>query len=60
MAMKEQKAVHGYRPLIFDSVAALNMLLFSFFVQVGPGGHTNPHGHPHFSLIGDQDESRVR
>jgi len=33
---------------IFNSVAALDMLLFSFLKQVGPGGHTNSHFHPRF------------
>jgi hypothetical protein len=46
------EAVHRYRPLIFDSVAALGVFLFPFFVHVGPGGHTNPHGHLHFSFSG--------
>jgi hypothetical protein len=54
------KAVHWHWPLIFNSVAALDVLLFSFLKQVGSGGHTNPHGHPHFSLLGDQVEVRVR
>ena len=59
-AMNEQKTVHRDWPLIFNSVAALDMLLFSFFKQVGSRGHTNPHGYPHFSTIGDQVEVRVR
>src|ERR1700738_865194 len=42
------EAVYGNWPLLFDSVAARDVFLFPFFVQVGPGGHTNPHGHPHF------------
>jgi hypothetical protein len=54
------EAVHRDRSLIFDSVAALDVLLFSFLKQVGSGGHTNPHGHPHFSFLGDQVEVRVR
>jgi hypothetical protein len=47
-------------PPIFDSVAALDMLLLSLLKQVGPGGHTTSHGHPHFSFVGDQVEVRVR
>ncbi|HTS58726.1 MAG TPA: hypothetical protein VMH03_14350, partial [Terriglobales bacterium] len=54
------EAVDRDRPLIFNSVAALDVLLFSFFKQVGPRGHTNSHCHPHFSTIGDQVEVRVR
>jgi len=53
------EAVDRDRPLIFNSVAALDVLLFSFFKQVGPRGHTNSHCHPHFSTIGDQVEVRV-
>jgi hypothetical protein len=45
---KRAETVHGDRPLIFDSVAALDVLLFSFFKQVCPRGHTNSHGHPQF------------
>ncbi|MGC1224691.1 MAG: hypothetical protein WA872_23150, partial [Candidatus Sulfotelmatobacter sp.] len=52
------EAVHRDRPLIFNSVAALDMLLFSFLKQVGFRGHTNSHCHPHFSFIGDQVEIR--
>ena len=51
-------SIATHYPLIED--AALDVLLFSFFKQVGPRGHTNSHGHPHFSTIGDQVEFRVR
>src|SRR5208282_2248175 len=54
------KTVHRDWPLIFNSVAALDVLLFSFFKQVGPRGHTNSHRNPHLSTIGDQVEVRVR
>src|SRR6266849_2846136 len=54
------KAVHRYRPLIFNSVAAVNMLLFAFLKQVGPRGDTNSHDHPHFWLIGGHVEVRAR
>jgi hypothetical protein len=54
------EAVHWHWALIFNSVAALDVLLFSFLKQVGSGSHTNPHGDPHFSLLGDQVEVRVR
>jgi hypothetical protein len=54
------EAVYRRRPLIFDSVAAIDVLLFSFLKQVSSGGHTNSHGHPHFSTIGDQVGVRVR
>ncbi|MGA8491605.1 MAG: hypothetical protein WB711_14355 [Terriglobales bacterium] len=53
------KTVHRDWPLIFNSVAALDVLLFSFLKQVGPRGHTNSHCHPHFSTIGDQVQVRV-
>jgi hypothetical protein len=53
------KTVHGDRPLIFNSVAALDVLFLSFFKQVGSRGHTNSHGRPHFSFIGDRVEVRV-
>src|ERR1700733_4253732 len=42
------QAVHRERPLLFNSVAALDVLLFSFLEQVDPCDHTNSHGHPHF------------
>src|SRR5208337_1672530 len=42
------KTVHRNRPLIFNSVAALDVLSFSFVIQVGPRSHTNSHCHPHF------------
>jgi hypothetical protein len=54
------ETVHRNRPLIFNSVAALDMLLFSFLKQIGSRGHTNSHGHPHFSFTVDQVEIRVR
>jgi hypothetical protein len=54
------ETVHWEWALIFDTVAALDVLLFSLLKQVGSGGHTNPHGHPHFSFVGDQVEVRVR
>jgi hypothetical protein len=44
------ETVHGNRSLIFYPVAPIDVLLFSFFKQVGPGGHTKPHGHPHFFI----------
>jgi hypothetical protein len=54
------KTVCSYWTFIFDSVAAFNMLSFSFFKQAGFRGHTNPHGHPHFfyrfSLVGKAEE----
>ena len=53
------ETVHWGWALIFDSVAALDGLLFSFLKQIGSGGHTNSYGHPHFSTIGDQVEVRV-
>src|ERR1700730_2991930 len=57
---KRAKTVHRGWSLIFNSVAALDVLSFSFLEQVSPRGHTNSHGHPHFSTIGDQVEVRVR
>src|SRR5260370_2027822 len=45
------EAVHRYWPLIFNSVAALDMLLFPFLKQVGSRGHTNSQDPPHFSSI---------
>src|SRR5258708_34451186 len=45
------ETVHGDRPLIFDSVAALDMFLFSFLKQVASRGHTSSHDHPHFSSM---------
>jgi hypothetical protein len=32
-------------------VAALDMLAFAFFKQIGFHGHTNPHDDPHFSFL---------
>src|SRR6266481_1883377 len=54
------KTVHGDRPLIFNSVAPLDMLSLSFLKQLGSRAHTNLHSHPHFSTIGDRVEVRVR
>jgi hypothetical protein len=51
--MNEQKPFTGIGHSSSTRVAALDMLLFSFLKQVGSGGHTNPHGHPHFSFSGD-------
>jgi hypothetical protein len=34
-------------------IAAFGVFLFSFFEKIGSGGHTNSHGHPHFSLAGN-------
>src|SRR5579862_1086799 len=42
------ETVHRDRPLIFDSIAELDVLLFSFLKQVGSRGHTNSHDRPHF------------
>ena len=53
------KAVHRYGPLIFNSVTALDMLLFAFLEQVGPRGHTNSHDNPHFSSLDDRVEVGV-
>lgn len=46
------ETVHWNWPFLFNSVAALDMLLFSSLKQVGPGGHTNSHVHPHFCALG--------
>ena len=54
------ETVHWDWPLIFNSVAALDMLLLSFLKQFGPRGHTNSHGFPHFSFLGDPVEVHVR
>ena len=54
------KPVHRYWPLIFNSITALDMLSFAFLKQSGPGGHTNSHDNPHFSLIAGPVEVRSR
>ena len=54
------KAIHRYGVLIFNSVTALDVLLFSFLKQVGSRGDTNPHGHRCSSSVSDQAEVRVR
>src|ERR1700722_6307658 len=53
------QAVCRNRPLIFDLVTALDVLLLPFLKQVGPRGHTNSHGRPHFSTVCDRVEVRV-
>jgi hypothetical protein len=56
-AKTEHRPFTGIGPFIFNAVAALDMLLFSFLKQVGSGGHTNPHGDPHFTTIGNRWKS---
>jgi hypothetical protein len=58
-AINEQKRFSGIGPFIFNPVAALGVFLFPSFVQVGPHGHTNSHGHPHFSSVSDRVARRV-
>src|SRR5258708_35287180 len=43
--------VHGDRPLIFDSVAALDVCFFSFLKQVASRGQPKSHVHRHFSTM---------
>ena len=46
--MNEGETVHWTRPFIFNAVTAVDVFSFSLFVQIGSGGHTNSHDHPHF------------
>src|SRR5580698_1227452 len=52
LAYHDERAetIYGGWPLLFNSVASLDMLLLPFSKQVGPRGHTNSHGHPHFFM----------
>src|ERR1700722_14784393 len=45
---KGTKSVHSNWAVVFNSVAAFAVFLFSFFVKIGSGGPTNSHGHPLF------------
>src|SRR6201993_3745953 len=48
---KRAETVHRNRSFIFNAVAAFDMFLFAFLVQVGSGGHTNSHCRPRFSVF---------
>jgi hypothetical protein len=45
------ETVHWNRAFLFNSVAALDVLLFSSLKQIGSGSDTNPHGYPHFCFV---------
>ena len=51
--MNEHKPFTGLGRSPLNAVAEFDVFLFAFFEQVGSGGHTNPHGHPNFFLLGD-------
>lgn len=58
--VNEQRPFTGIGRSSSIAIAALDVLFFSFLKQVGSCGHTNSHGSPHFSFIGDQVEVRAR